>query len=229
MKTTILITVFAVAAMVNVNAKGLPSINCIIQVKELAEQFESQTKKQALEKICQYYAYSQIDKSSLNVFTNTIAQTNKTLDIVFYTAQLAALDQVNTDIYKDIASAVANAESKNSVKLQNSEFSEKFAMQVKELASKAIEEKKVALNKICDYYVAGKINSKILNDYTNLIMQSNNNIDVLEHAALLAGKNSNASEVIFSIAQTAANSNVNSPAYISVLDYTLQSEVCSIK
>lgn len=104
-----ILTVFAVAAMVNVNAQNVPTLNYLIQVKALASQFESVEKQVALNKICDYYSSSKFSNEMLLEYTNLIAQTQNNLEVISYSAELASKENKYSEIFLGIAKTTANS------------------------------------------------------------------------------------------------------------------------
>src|SRR3989339_1542372 len=110
MKTiNIILTILAVAAIVNVHAnpvsskgKSLPSINCLIQVKEMSSFMAENEKKEALNKICQYYAVGSFSKEMLLEYTNMIVQAQFNVEAIAYAAKLTSEADDYAEIFKGI-------------------------------------------------------------------------------------------------------------------------------
>lgn len=106
MKTIkIILTLIAVAAIVNVQAstKELPSVTCLIQVKEMASYMTSDVKKEALDEICRYYASGDFSKQQLLDYTNLIVQAEYNVETIAYAAKLTAQAENYADVFKGVA------------------------------------------------------------------------------------------------------------------------------
>ena len=123
MKTiNIILTVLAVAAIVNVQAnpvsskgKELPSVTCLIQVKEMPSYMTAVEKKEALDKICQYYASGSFSKTMLLDYTNLIVQAQYNIETISHAAKLTSEAQNYAEIFKGIAKTAAETNNDGTV------------------------------------------------------------------------------------------------------------------
>ena len=93
--------------------------------------------------------------------------------------------------------------------------------QVKDLSEKInSEERTRAFDLICQYYADSNFSKELLLEYTNLIAQAQNNLDVIVYSAELASGNADYAPVFLGVAKTASGIPGESEMFMEILSLT---------
>lgn len=110
------------------------------------------------------------------------------------------------------ATVTAKSENLNSVN---------YLIQVKELSAQfESTDKKNSLEKLCILYANSQITKEVLLEYTNVIAQSQNNIDIILYALELTSKTSGLNEIFLGIAKAASENVSGSEYFMDLLNHT---------